>query len=59
MAKELSTTPSIDEINDLMKRARRERNQYIAEGVGSLVAKLKAASRSFSETVASKLAPSH
>ncbi|WP_417543167.1 RSP_7527 family protein [Marinobacter sp.] len=59
MATELSTIPSIDEINDLVKRAKRERNQYIAESVGSLVAKLNAASRSFFETVASKLAPSH
>ncbi len=59
MATELSTIPSIDEINYFVERARRERNQYIAESVGSLVAKLKSASRSFFETVASKLAPSH
>lgn len=59
MATKFSTTPSIDEINALVERAKRERNQYIAEGVSSLVAKFKAASGSFFETVASKLAPSH
>ncbi|GGE66279.1 hypothetical protein GCM10011533_18170 [Streptosporangium jomthongense] len=59
MAKEFSSTPSIAEINEIVELAKKERNQYIAEGISSLISKLGAAFRSLFETAPSKPSPSH
>jgi len=59
MTTELSNRPSIDEIQDLVARAKEERNEYIAKLLSSAAAKLNAACRSMFEVAASKLSPSH
>lgn len=59
MNQEFVTTPSIAEINEVVERARRERNQYIVAGVRSLAAKTGTALRSLFETTISKPSPSH